>query len=125
MIDVTGGCIVGVERGPGWLFVRLSDVSRSEEREPLLAEGILALLQQHFVNRVVLECDGLRQLSHAQVEQLARLREWIDEQEGLMRLSGLTSESVATIEHCGHARLLPNYASRENAIRASRPTQPR
>lgn len=125
MIDVTSGCIAGVERGPGWLFVRLSDVSPAAESEPPLAESIVALLRRHFVNRVVLECDGVQQLSGAQVDQLALLREQIDEQEGIMRLAGLTSESVATIEHRGHARLLPSYASREDAIRAYRPTQPR
>ena len=125
MIDVTGGWVHGLERGPGWLFIRLCEAPRSAGNECSLADAVWSLVEQHFVYRIVLECDDVPRLTAAQIDQLALLRERVNAHGGIVRLSGLSRASVAAIEHRGLSRALPDYDSREDAVMANRPKQPR
>jgi anti-anti-sigma factor len=131
MIDlVAGGWALEVERGPGWLFVRLNSAPEGWWQAPPLAECIWSLLQQHFVYRVVLECDQLPRLTSGLVAQLLLLRRRIDERGGVMRLCGLSPASHEIIDHCGLAQHFPHYADREEAVLANRscavrPSKPR
>jgi len=125
MIDVAGGWALEVERGPGWLFVRLNSAPAGWWQAPPLAECIWTLLQQHFVYRVVLECEEIQRLNSTLLAQLVLLRRKIDERDGVIRLCGVLPENRQAIEQCGLDRFFPMYANREEAVMANRPKQPR
>jgi anti-anti-sigma regulatory factor len=125
MIDVAGGWALDVQRGPGWLFVRLNSAPEGWWQAPPLAECIWSLLQQHFVYRVVLECDEIPRFTSEMVEQLVLLRNRIDERGGVIRLCGLSPANQDALVRCRLIERFPAYADREEAVMASRPTQPR
>jgi len=125
MIDVAGGWALEVERGPDWLFVRLNAAPEGWWQAPPLAECIWSLLQQHFVYRVVLDCQAIQRLSSAVVSQLVLLRNKVDARGGVIRLCGLSPSNQEAIEHCGLERVFPHYADREHAVRTNRPPHPR
>jgi anti-anti-sigma regulatory factor len=131
MIDVVaGGWALEVERGPGWLFVRLNSAPEGWWQAPPLAECIWSLLEQHFVYRVVLECEQLPRLTSSLVAQLQLLWRRIDGRGGVMRLCGLSTANQELLDRCGLAQRFPHYQAREDAVlanrpRALRPSQPR
>ncbi|HVU89945.1 MAG TPA: STAS domain-containing protein [Pirellulales bacterium] len=125
MIDVANGWIHGVERGPGWLFIRLNAAPKAKGGAPTLADSIWNLAEQHFVYRIVLECDDVQRLTQVEVDELGELRDRLDAHGGVMRLCGLSPTCVDTIENCGMSQVLPHYDGREDAVLAHRPTQPR
>jgi len=125
MIDVAGGWALDVKRGPGWLFIKLNAAPEGWWHSPPLAECIWSLMQQHFVYRVVLECDEIQRLNSALVAQLVLLRQRIEEHDGIMRLCGLSAANQQAIRACGLDQRFSPYADREEAVMASRPLQPR
>jgi len=125
MIDVAGGWALDVQRGPGWLFVRLNSAPEGWWQAPPLAECIWSLMQQHFVYRVVLECDEIAPLTSEIVGQLVLLRRRIDGRGGVMRLCGLSPANQDALACCRLAERFPLYADREEAVMANRPKQPR
>jgi anti-anti-sigma factor len=125
MIDVAGGWALEVERGPDWLFVRLNAAPEGWWQAPPLAECIWSLLQQHFVFRVVLDCQAIQRFSSPVMSQLVLLRNRIDARGGVIRLCGLSPSNQEAIEHCGLEHFFPHYADREHAVMTNRPPQPR
>ena len=63
MLAVAPGCELEVERGPGWLLVRIANLDLAEFDTPPLAERVWSVLQQHFTYRLVLELDQIRVLT--------------------------------------------------------------
>jgi anti-anti-sigma regulatory factor len=110
------GCDLDVERGPGWLLVRVRNFDAAESDEPSLAERVWSLLQQHFTYRVVLELDDLQVLNSYLVGQLIQLHRWIEERDGVMRVCGLSPYNRQVL-HASHLddRLLP-YGDRQEAV---------
>ncbi len=125
MIDMANGWIRGVERGPDWLFIRLNAAPPAKGSVRTLADSIWNLAEQHFVYRVVLECDDVRRFGRSDVEELADLRDRLDAHGGVIRLCGLSPSCVGAIEDCGMGQALPHYDGREDAVLAHRPKQPR
>jgi len=125
MIDVAGGSALGVERGPGWLFIRLYDAPQGWLHEPPVSERIWAMLQQQFVYRVVVDLGELTELEPALITQLLQLRRRIDQHDGVMRLCGASPEGLDAIAQAGLATRLPHFTNRAAALMASRPAQPR
>jgi anti-anti-sigma regulatory factor len=125
MIDVAKGWIHGVERGPGWLFIRLNAAPPVSSGASTLADSIWLLAERHFVYRIVLECDDVRRLTSAEVDELAALRERVDAHDGIVRLCGLSASCASAIDDRGLSQLLPHYDCREEAVLAHRPKQPR
>ncbi len=125
MIDVASEVSLGVERGPGCLFIRLSDPPRGWSSQPLLAERIWAVLQQQFVYRVVVDLSDVVQVEPALLTQLLQLRRRVVQQDGVLRLCGVSPEGLEAISQAGLATRLPHFATRTAALMASRPTQPR
>src|SRR5215469_16114306 len=99
MVALSSGWMVDVERGPDWLFVRLGapdgdcDVS-------LLADSVWSVIKQHFVYRVVLECDELGMLDSAMIAQIVGLHRRLQKQSGVLRLCGLSDQNQAALKAC-------------------------
>ena len=125
MIELATGWQMDVERGPDWLFVRVNHSNPNGDAMPQLAERVWELMQQHLVNRVVLELDQLPLLSSYFVGQLVLLHKRVASHNGLLRVSGL-SESNQEVLHLGRLEdRFPHYDSRSDAVRGHRPLQPR
>ncbi|HVX13150.1 MAG TPA: STAS domain-containing protein [Pirellulales bacterium] len=123
MIGLSSGWALDVERGPDWLFVR--PAAPAEGDDGSLAESIWSVVKQHFVYRVVLECDHLDRVTSALVAQLVGLQRRLQKQGGTLRLSGLSDENQQVLKSCRLDSLFPQFRSRSHAVLAHRPVQPR
>jgi anti-anti-sigma factor len=116
MQTMTPGCELDVERGPGWLLVRVRNIDPSGSESTRLAERLWRLLQQHFTYRLVLELDEVELLNSLLVGQLVKLRRRIEEHDGVLRLCGLSPYNRQVLRTCRlNDRLLP-YEDRESAV---------
>ena len=59
MLAIAPGCELDVERGPDWLLVRVRNLEHGRIGRPSVGRTSVALLQQHFTYRLVLELDGV------------------------------------------------------------------
>jgi anti-anti-sigma factor len=125
MLAVAPGWELDVERGPGWLLVKIKSLDRSSE-EPPLADVLWGLLETHFTYRLVLELDQVRMLDSHLIGQLVQLYRQIRHHGGVMRLCGLSAYNLDVLRTCRlQDRFLP-YRDREEAVMGcSRPRQPR
>ena len=129
MVQVTSarGWDLEVEIGPNWLFVRPRPL---EEIEPsgraMLAEQVLALLDQTLIDRLVLELGEIDHLDGDLIEQLYWLQSRIHERDGILRICGLTGDNALRLRDHEFGAHLPHYRDREAAILGEdRPKQPR
>jgi anti-anti-sigma factor len=125
MHATTAGLSFDVDRGPDWIFVRMSPPEETAVETPQLAEAIWALLEQNFVYRVVLELDRIQLLRSYMVGQLIMLAKRVHSHGGVLRICGLSSVNEDVLRCCQLATQLPNYRDRSEAVMASRPPQPR
>jgi anti-anti-sigma factor len=116
MLAIAPGCELDVERGPDWLLVRVRNLDLAESDTLPLAERLRCLLEQHFTYRVVLELDGVQVLNSHLIGQLARLYQWIEEHDGVMRLCGLSSRNRQVLHACRLDDRLPPYGDRQEAV---------
>lgn len=113
-----------VQRGPDWLFVRLtSDAPLAPEAE--IADGLWDVLQRHLARRMVLQLDDLPQLTSRVLAQLVALGERIKGEGGMLRLCGLSTAAREALRISHLDRLLPCYENRTAAVMGDRPLQPR
>ena len=125
MIGLSSGRMLEVERGPDWLFVRLAAPVDIETDASSMAESIWSVVQQHFVYRVVLECDQLTMLNSGLIAQLVGLHRRLQKQGGILRLCGLSDINQQLLKSCRLDGLFPQFRSRSQAVLAHRPAQPR
>ena len=124
MLQLAPGWTVTVERGPGWLLVRLGS-SPQDQPQANLAEGLWSLMQQHFINRLVLELDDLPLLDDRTIDQLKLLQARIHQHDGMLRICGQSDENHSALCACGFEGHLPRCRTREEAILGFHPSQPR
>ncbi len=111
-----------VVRGPDWLFVRLrTDPLRLDD----VAERLWALLNKHFVYRLVLEMDEVEFLPSVMMGQLVMLQKRILQHDGALRLCGLSPQCEEALRMCRLDHTLAHFDTRADAVRGSAPTQPR
>ena len=114
-----------IERGPDWLFIRLKpSVTAAPQACSELASELWALLQQHFIYRLVVELDELETMTAPLAKELVQLAETIRERGGVFRLCGArpTLQRAMIAVHQGH---VPNYPDRIQAVHCGRPSHPR
>ena len=121
MLGVSSGWTVDVERGPDWLFVRLGAPTDGECDVSLLADSVWSVVKQHFVYRVVLECDSLGMFDSAMVAQIVGLHRRLQKQSGVLRLCGLSDRNQEMLKACRLDGLFPQFRSRSQAVLAHRP----
>jgi anti-anti-sigma regulatory factor len=125
MIAISPGWELHVERGPDWLIVNIQSMDESGGNPPL-AELIWALMQQHLTHRLVLELDNVPVLNSFLIEQMRQLFRKIFEQDGVMRLCGLTAYNRRVLHACRLDEQFQQYNDRQDAVMGySRPSQPR
>ncbi len=126
MLATAPGCKLDVERGPGWLLVRVANLDEAGPDAPQLAERIWRLLQQHFTYRLVLELDQIRLLTSRLIAQLLQLHGRIEEHSGMMRVCGLSPHNREVLHTCRLDNRLTPYQNRQAAIMGCEPPrQPR
>jgi stage II sporulation protein AA (anti-sigma F factor antagonist) len=125
MLQIAEGWQLEVERGPDWLIVRLHAPGEHAESSPPLAERIWALLEQHFIRRLVIELDELPVLTSYTIGQLILLHKRVDANGGLMRICGISPSSRDVLRISRLEGRFSIYENREAAIIGHRPPQPR
>jgi len=111
-----------VERGPDWLFVRFRpDLSRLDD----VADRLLALLDKHFIYRLVLEMDEVEVLPSLLIGQLIMLHKRILHHDGALRLCGLSPSCAEALHFCRLDQALPSFECREDAVRGCSCGKPR
>ena len=134
-----------VDRGPGWLFVRLPDpglpdpgmskgngLTKAGELGDVfgpqvehLADQLWNLLNQHFVYRLVLEMDQVSLFSSSLMGQLVMLQKRVLQHDGALRLCGLSPQCQQALHLCRLDRMMPNFRNREDAVHGYAWSKPR
>lgn len=111
-----------VDRGPGWLFVRLHPDPESIEG---IADRLWKLLDQHFIHRLVLEMDDVDFMPSMLIGQLVMLHKRILQHDGAFRLCGLSKQCEEALHICRLDQALPHFTCREDAVRGFGGVRPR
>ena len=90
MLAIAPGWELKVDRGPGWLWVKIERPEAYCVDTPPLAGEVWTQLERHFVYRLVLELDDVEILDSYLIGQLVLLDKRIREHGGLLRLTGLS-----------------------------------
>jgi len=111
-----------VVRGPDWLFVRLrTDPLRLDD----VAERLWALLNKHFVYRLVLEMDEIEFLPSVLMGQLVMLQKRVLQHDGALRLCGLSPQCEEALRMCRLDHALAHFDTRADAVRGGALAKPR
>ncbi len=122
MLDTIGsGLRLDVERGPDWLFVRVTPPDVDWSTAPSLADAVWAVLEQSFTYRVVLDLEPVSLVRSALLGQLVLLAKRVRTHDGLMRLCGVSADNRDVLVASRLDALLPSYPDRGAAVMASRP----
>jgi hypothetical protein len=125
MIETLCGWELDVERGPDWLFVKVN-LKQDMCEPPVLAERLWTLLQEHFVDRLVLELGEIGVLNSRFLEQLVLLHKRICEHGGLMHLCGLSAGNQKVLRLRQLDGRFPYYHNLQDAVMGCcRPRHPR
>jgi anti-anti-sigma regulatory factor len=122
MLGLSSDWALDVERGPDWLFVRPATPPTDGDS---LAEQVWSVVKQHFIYRVVIECDRLQRLNSGFVAQFVGLQRRLQKQGGTLRLCGLSDANQEVLKSCQLDGVFPQFASRSQAVLAHRPAHPR
>lgn len=102
-----------IERGPDWLIVQLHP---TDEPYDHMADRLWALLNQHFIYRIVLEMDYVDFLPSQLMGQLVMLHKRVLRNGGALRLCGLSDECLQALHICRLDQALPHFTTREEAV---------
>jgi anti-anti-sigma factor len=116
MLQLCPGWKATVERGPNCLFVRMED-SDTQPVPGKIAESLWNLMRVHGTNRLVLELDQVRLMRSAFLSELLTLRRTISDNDGVLRVWGLTEENRRTTTIARIDRVIPLYNTRNEAVR--------
>ncbi|MCA9248908.1 MAG: hypothetical protein KDA42_17395 [Planctomycetales bacterium] len=105
-----------VERGPDWLFVKVVPPSQDQGDTPHIDTDILNLLRRHTAHRVVLELDEVAALPPQFLEELVALREQLEQDRGVMRLTGLSAPCLEQFRANQLEGRLPTFPTRQEAV---------
>ena len=112
-----------MQRGTDWLFVQLHrsqpSNSRGDDGETAaLADHIWSLLENHFTYRLVLDLEQLDLLNSPLIGQLIELYKRIREQDGVIRLCGLSDHNEQVLHTCHLNDRFRPYHTRREAVMA-------
>jgi anti-anti-sigma factor len=124
MLQTAAGWGLDVDRGPDWIFVRVHPRSGFDDA-PGLAESVWAVLEQHFVYRLVLELDEIAMLHSPIIGQLVLLSKRVHSHGGLLRLCGVSDANREVLHICRLDSAMPWYENRGDAVMGHRPKNPR
>ena len=119
MLAIAPGWEMEVDRGPGWLLVKLKSPDADASETPPLADELWSLLRRHFVYRLALELDEIELLHSYLLGQLVLLDKRVREHGGLMRLCGVSSLNQRVLRVHGLGVRFPVYGDLEEAVMGS------
>ncbi len=111
-----------VARGPDWLIIRVH-VEPDEAGD--FADRIWALMEKHFIYRLVLEMDDVEFMPSVLMGQLVMLQKRLLQHEGSLRLSGLRPECEQALHFCRLDHTLLHFHSCVEAVQGSDVAKPR
>lgn len=104
-----------IDRGPNWLFVRLSD-EQTHASYQHLAEELWNVCVQQFTYRLVVELDDVTQLPAGAVQQFDKLSDRLTTVGGALRLCGANENCQQLLSGVHNAVRLRNHATRSAAV---------
>jgi anti-anti-sigma factor len=116
MLAIAPGWELAVERGPDWLIVTVKGSDEDRDESPPLADRLWELLGQHLTHRLVLELHDVPILTSHLIGQLINLYRRIREQDGVMRLCGLSAYNRNVLHTCHLDDRLPSYDDPHEAV---------
>ena len=125
MLAIAPGWELKVDRGPGWLWVKIERPEAYCVDTPPLAGEVWTQLERHFVYRLVLELDDVEILDSYLIGQLVLLDKRIREHGGLMRLTGVNSFNRETLRMHGLNGRFSIYGDLTDALMGACPRKPR
>jgi len=125
MLAIAPGWELKVERGPGCIWVRIEHQEPDCSDDPPLAEQVWALMERHFVSRLVLDLGGVDLLDGYLVGQLETLERQIGEHAGMIRLTGLSPCHQEALRCYGLEGRFPIYGNLNDAVMGGCPRRPR
>ena len=125
LLELTSEWSLEIDRGPDWLFIRLSPPPSGEIGEASIAEMVWKNLEQCFCYRVVLELDQVDYLRSWIIGELVRLHKRVTTQGGMLRLCGVSKNAETVLRICQLGDRFPAYRNRNDAVMGYRPQQPR
>lgn len=105
-----------VDRGPNWLFIKLRPNRRFAADVVHVADELWSIASRHFIYRLVLELEELRQMPADLVDQLVILQERLLQCDGSLRICGLSADCAKKLREVQLDAALPNYATRQAAL---------
>jgi hypothetical protein len=115
-----------VSRGPDSLWVKVHQRSNGFAGEsPPLVDELWALLERHFLYRLVLDLGEIESLGRELLGQLLRLQRRIRGHGGLMRICGLSGLHREMLHRHGVDTWMADYGDLEEAVMGSWPRKPR
>ena len=123
MIELASGWALDVDRGPDWIFISIRGSDQPSGFLPL-AENAWKAMEQHFVNRVVVELHDAPFLYSQVLGELVRLQKRVTSSGGLLRLCGLSDDAFESLQVTQLHGILPCFHDRGDAV-MGRPRQPR
>ena len=118
-VHVVDGLEMIVDRGPNWLFVKLRPNKDSRAVVPQVAEKLWSIASRHFIYRLVLELDELKDLSPGMMSQLIMLQQRLRQCGGALRICGLSADCEESLHSFKLSGALQNHASRAEAVMGS------
>ncbi len=125
MPAVAPGWEFKVQRGPGWLFVKIASPLPDPASCGSLADQLRSLLQRHSVYRLILELDQVDLLNSYLLGQLVVVYRFVTEHNGMLRLCGLSNNNQRVLRIHRLQCHLPHYPDRTDALMGCHPKKPR
>jgi anti-anti-sigma regulatory factor len=122
MLTIAPGIELDVQRGPDWLLVRIETLEVDQPEPISLADEVWSLMERHLTHRLVLDMTNVPVLNRHLISELLRLHQRAAEQNGVLRVCGLSARNHRVWRVCGlDDRLLPYDTWQEAVMGCNRP----
>ena len=126
LVDLAPGWKTELDRGPGWLFVKLYGPDGDEADATGLAESLCSMMRQELKGRLLLELEHVQAIPLDLVDELHLLRDELEREGAILRLCGMAAEHESRLCETDFSQRFTHYRDREEAIAGFyRPGKPR